>query len=359
MKKYILFFLVALILSSCKTDSEKTKIGVILPLSGNRASFGQSSKSGIDLALNELKESNGNYIAQFEDSKGEAKTAVSAANKLISTGSEIIIGPISSSEVLSITPITEKNNVVLFTPGASSPKISDAGPHTFRNVPSDIYEGSLMADFAYDSLGIRTISILYNNSEYGSGVKLAFSKRFTELGGKVHTESFPDGANDFRTQLTKIKSYNTDALYFVGYLELGNMVKQASELGINQTYLTTAVFEDESILKAAGNAAEGIIFTSITFDVDNPNKRAKEFVSNYKEKYDKMPDGYAAVAYDAVYLIHDALQIQSEKNIPLNKALLEIKNFDGLLGTLNFDVNGDVKLPIKLKTVRNNSFINY
>lgn len=359
MKRYFLYVLLVFLIISCKTDSDKIGVGVILPLTGNRASFGQSSKSGIDLAFKELDINNDIYSTQFEDSKGESKTSVSAANKLIATGSKIIIGPISSSEVLSITPITEKNEVILFTPGASSPKISSSGPFTFRNVPSDIFEGSLMANFAFDSLGFNNIAILYNNSEYGNGVKTAFKDAFQKKGGQITLESFSDGANDFRTQLTKIKMLNPDAIYFVGYLELGNMVKQASELGIDCQYLTTAIFEDESILNSAANSAEGIIFTSITFDLQNQSPRAIRFIENYRKTYNKQPDGYAAVAYDAVYLIDEAIKITATKNIPMNEAFHEIKDFNGLLGILNFDKNGDVILPIKLKTVKNNKFINY
>lgn len=367
MRKY--FFLIILItinifISGCclNKNSKTENIGVILPLSGERSSFGQSSKSGIDLAIEKINAIDSNSIkfkVLFEDSKGESKTAVSSYYKLINEGIKILIGPISSSEVLSIAPIAEKDKIILLSPGASSPKITDAGDYIFRNVPSDLYEASLMADFVVDSLKLNRVAVLYSNTEYGNGVFNSFSENYRKKGGMVFSESYEDGANDFKTQLIKIKSNKPQAIYFVGYTELGNMIKQAYELKIECQYLTTAIFEDESILQNSANASENIIFTSITFDEMNPSIRAIEFVDSYKKKFNKIPDGYAAVAYDAIYIIKEALSISSDRKIGIKDALYQIKSFPGLLGDMGFDNNGDVILPIKLKTVKNGNFINY
>ncbi|NJK85501.1 MAG: ABC transporter substrate-binding protein [Bacteroidales bacterium] len=161
--------------------------------------------------------------------------------------------------------------------------MSNSGDYIFRNVPSDIYEGVLMANFSFDSLKFKKIAILFSNTEYGIGVKNSFTNQFSKLGGLIIQESFSDGTNDFRTQLTKIKLQNPDAIYFIGYMELGNMIKQAHDLGIKSQYLTTAIFEDESILNFTAGAAENLIFTSITFDVTNPNERAKNLLMIIKQ----------------------------------------------------------------------------
>lgn len=362
-KKITIFIIMITMLFGCKNDDDAVKIGVILPLTGTRSSFGQSSKTGIDLAVKEINSSDSNNVSfelSYMDSKGEAKTAVSSIHNLLTKKIRAIIGPISSSEVLSVTPIAEKNKIVLLSPGASSPKISNSGDYIFRNVPSDVYEGKLMAKFAFDSLGLKKIAILYNNSDYGIGVKDAFAKSFKQIGGNVILkESFPDASTDFKTQLIKIKQKKPDGLYFIGYKELGIMIKQAKEINVDCQYLTTAIFEDESILNVASNAAEGIIFTSITFDSNNPNKRSQKFVSSYKQKYNKIPDGYAAVAYDAVYIIFKALEISKSNKIELKDVLYKIDKFPGLLGDFKFDKNGDVVLPIKVKTVYKSKFINY
>ncbi len=336
-------------------ESSTIKIGAILPLTGERGNFGKNSKNGIELAISEMEA----FIVTYEDSRSNAQTAVSAFHKLANDGIEIVVGPISSQEVLSIAPIAERSGIILFSPGASSPEITNAGDYIFRNVSSDVYEASLMAHFVYDSLNFKSIAILYNHSDYGIGVSKVFEDVFKNKGGKIFSESYADGANDFRTQLLKIKKENPEAVYFVGYTEMGNAVKQAVEMGIKARFITTAIFEDDAILKSASNAAENIIFTSITFDMDNPSERARKFVNAYKTQYNKNPDGYAAVSYDAIYILKDAVEISKQKSISIKDALYEIKDFPGLLGNMSFDENGDVILPIKLKTVKNGKFVNY
>lgn len=344
------------------SDKEIAKIGVVLPLTGDRAVFGMNSKKGLDLAVHEINASDSSSIhieLVVEDSRGKSQVAVSAFNKLVNEGIGIVVGPISSQEVLAIAPIAQSKQVILFSPGASSPEITHAGDFIIRNVPSDIYEASLMAEFAYDTLRLRKVAILYNNTDYGVGVENVFRKRLLEKGGDVYSLGFPPDLLDFKSYLHRIKEYKPDALYFVGYTELGTMIKQAKEMGFSCQFLTTAIFEDQSILNVASNAAEGIVFTSITFDVNNPSPRAKRFVEMYNDSFNEQPDGYAAVAYDAIHIIYDAMIYCKTHGGSIKDALYKTKDFPALLGSLSFDEYGDVVLPISLKTVKNKTFVNY
>ena len=347
-----------------RIDKEKSiiKIGVILPLTGDRAAFGQNSKKGLDLAAKEINmTSTSKYKLLLipEDSRGKAQTAISSFIKLINEDVKIVVGPISSQEVLAIAPIAESKKVILFSPGASSPEITSAGEYIIRNVPSDVYEASLMAEFTFDSLYLKRIAIIYNNSDYGVGVEKVFEKKMKERGGDVLAIGFSPEVTDFKSHLQRFKDYHPDAIYFVGYTELGKMIKQAKEMGFNCQFLTTAIFEDQSILKVASSTSEGIIFTSITFDISNPSPRAKRFVEMYKKAYNELPDGYAAVAYDAIHIISNAIRYSQDHRCSVKDALYKTKNFPALLGTLTFDKNGDVILPISLKTVKNGNFTNY
>lgn len=343
-------------------NNEPVKIGVILPLTGDRASFGQNSKRGMDIAINEINSVDTigiNYEYIVEDSRGKAQVAVTAFNKLANDNVKIVVGPISSQEVLAIAPIAEVKKIILFSPGASSPEITSAGEYVVRNVPSDVYEASLMADFSFDSLNLKRIAILYNNTDYGIGVEKVFKQRLIEKGGNVFSLGFPPETTDFKSYLLRFKSFSPDAIYFVGYTELGVMIKQAKEMGFTCQFLTTAIFEDQSILRIASNAAENIVFTSITFDVNNPSPRAKHFVELYTNAYHEQPDGYAAVAYDAIHIINNAIIYSRDYNCSIKDAIYKTKDFPALLGTLSFDKNGDVVLPITLKTVKNGNFSDY
>ena len=337
--------------------------GVLVPLTGDRAAYGVAIRDGITLAVDEMNSQgglNGTRIQLIvEDTKGTTRDCVSAFEKLASQDKvRVVLGPMSSSEVLSVAPLAEKRQILLFTPSASSPAISDAGDYIFRNVPSDIFEGRAMAEVAAGKLTLHTIGILYINTDYGIGVVQTFRAAYEKLGGKVlSSEAYPDGTRDFRTHLQKIKEAAPDALYIVGYKEIGAAVAQAKELALPQRLLSTAIFEDPEILRAAGTAAEGLVFTSITFDPSNPDPRAVAFTKNYREKFKREPDGYAASAYDAAHILGQAARsAASLEPDRMKDALYHMQDFKGLLGNVKFDSKGDAMLPIRLKHVSGGAF---
>ena len=343
-----------------KNRQDVIKIGAILPLSGDFATYGSKAKKGFDLAANEINQNEIPIInIIYEDSKGNPKDAINAYNKLKATNINTIIGLLSSPIVLSLAPLAEKDKILLFSTGASSPEISKSGKYIFRDVPSDIYEPRLMAKYAFEKLKKKYIGILYINNDYGIGVLNEFTQVFTSLGGNIKiSESYNKGTTNFSTQLSKIILAKPDALYLVGYRELGLVVKQFKELGGKCQLLSTALFEDQEILTTAGSAANGVIFTSITFDNNSKDPVAIKFKKSYFAKYRENPDGFAAVAYDGLNLIYNAMKSNpNDTELTINH-LLNIKNYKGLLGTLSFDENGDVVLPIKLKVVKNNKFQN-
>lgn len=363
MKKLIVFLLITLCITSCKTNSDEIVIGAILPLTGDAASYGISAREGYELAIHEINMQNPDkkIIIKFEDSKASAKEAVSAYLKLKNIDNPpIIFGLLSSPEVLSVSPIAEKDKTIIFSSGASSPLISSAGEYVFRNVPSDLLEATLMAETAIGKLNLKKIAIIYINSDYGIGAQSKFKQRYEELGGQIIAEeSFIANQTDFKTNLLKIKNSNPDGIYFIGYKELGRMVKQAKELNIKAQYLSNALFEDPEILEISGNAAEGLIFTTFYFDPESDDQRTKSFVQNYKDKYGKLPDGFAVAAYDAIHVVFNALENNVISSETIRSSLYLLSSFDGLLGDFSFDSNGDVILPVKLKTISNNKFVNF
>lgn len=363
MKKYIIILIFALCISSCRTNSNETIIGAILPLTGDAASYGISAKEGYELAIKEINSirPERKVVLRIEDSKAMPKEAVNAYMKLKSTDNPpIIFGLLSSPEVLSVAPIAEKDKTIIFSSGASSPLISSAGDYIFRNVPSDLLEASLMAETAIKKLGLKKVAILYINSDYGIGAQTKYKQKYEELGGKiVAEESFTANQTDFKTNLLKIKNSNPDGIYFIGYKELGRMVKQAKELNIKAQYLSNALFEDPEILDIAGKSADGLIFTTFYFDPGSSDERTKNFVNQYKKQYGKIPDGFAVAAYDAVHVVFNAIGDNNVTSESIKSNLYAISVFKGLLGDFKFDSFGDVILPVKLKTVINHKFVNY
>ncbi len=285
-KSSAVFILISIIITSLmvfsfgcvKKEEKEIKIGASLPLTGDIAVYGQKMKKGIDLAVKKINMGGGinkkHIKVLYEDDQGDPKISVSAVQKLINTEKiPIIIGGAISATALPIIPIIDKSKVVLFSPAATSPKLSGISPYFFRNWPSDIYDGSSMGEFAAKTLGFKRVAVLYVNNEWGIAISKIFGEIFSKYGGEIiQSESYEQNASDFRAQLSKIKNSNPEAIFIPGYLkELISILKQKKELGINATILSAYGFYDPKILEVAKDAAEGSIFTAPIYDSDNPH----------------------------------------------------------------------------------------
>lgn len=338
------------------------KIGAILPLTGDGAQYGKAAQRGIELAAKNINEQSGindkKIIIVFEDTQGNPKTGVTAIQKMILKDKvNVVIGDLFSSVTLAVAPIMNQKNIVLLSPASSSPKITQAGDYVFRNCPSDVYEGGVMANYASSQLKIKKVAILYVNNDYGIGIKKIFRETFTANSGQVVAEeSFGQDATDFRNQLVKIDSFQPEGIYLIGHKEMGLVLKQARELGIKCQFLSTVMFEDPTILEIAKDAAEGVIYSASAFDVKSEQPIIKKFVDSYREEYNADPDVFSALSYDSVAILKKAMSGNSGSTQEIKEALYAIKDFDCVMGTISFDSNGDVKIAPVIKQVKNGQF---
>ncbi len=360
------FFVTGATLIGCKKQSEEIKIGVILPLTGDIAVYGQKMKNGIDLAVEEINKSGGiktkKLVVLYEDDQGDPKSSVAAFRKLITTEKvPAIIGGAISACALSVAPIADKEKVVLFSPAATSPKLTGISEYFFRNWPSDVYEGLVMGRFAADTLELSKVAILYVNNDWGVGLSKEFEKSFTRGGGSIVVkESFDQGASDFRTQLTKILKAKPQAIYIIGYLkELLILLRQKEEMGIKIQLLSTYGFYDPQILQEIGKAAEDAIFTAPIFDPGSPTKIVETYVKEYEAKYGVKPDIWSAQAYDVMNVVALALKKGAKTGSEIQAEIAKVKNFEGVSGLTSFDEKGDVVKPLRFMTVRNGVFVDY
>jgi branched-chain amino acid transport system substrate-binding protein len=346
-------------------EEQSITIGAILPLSGNGAKYGEAARKGIELAREEINSRNrirGKMLnVVYEDSQGDPRRAVDAFRKLTSVDHvPAVIGDLFSSATLAVAPLANESKVVLLSPTSSAPELTGAGPFVFRNVASDVFEGSVMASFAQENLKIDRVAILYINNAYGLGIEKVFKTSFTERGGHiVAEEAFPEGATDFRSQLTKIRSANPEAVYIVGYRELGPLLKQAYEIGFRKQFLSTVMFEDPENLRVAGRAAEGVIYSARAYDSQSGEPAIQTFVSAFQQKYGQVPDIFAALSYDATKILALAMERNGFQPDDIRQGLLGIKNFPGVAGLTSFDKNGDVIQPAMIKIVQNGTFVRY
>ncbi|MBW2991336.1 ABC transporter substrate-binding protein [Candidatus Woesearchaeota archaeon] len=349
-----------------EAPKEPIEIGVITPLTSKGSYWGLQVRDGLNMAMQEINNKGGVNDRKikliYEDTQCDPKISATATHKLINVdGVKILIGEVCSTATLAAAPIAEQNKVIFFVPISSSSEITQAGDYVFRNRESSAFSGELLAEFVHDELGIKEVSVLYINSETGISYGDAFKERLEQLGGEILTdEGYEKREKNFRTSLLKIKKAEPEALYIPGFYEdIGLIIKQTNELGIDIQFLSTSAFQADEIFEIAGDSVEGTIYTYPYFDAQSPDSKIKDFVNNYKERYGEEPEFSAASSYDALYILTLTMDKCDEDTDCVKNELYNLKEYPGVTGTTSFDENGDVIKPIAIKTVRNGEFVLY
>lgn len=346
---------------------EPLKVGVILPLTGELASYGEPMKVGMEMAKAELdslaKAGQGRaFDLRFNDSQADAKSGVSAAQKLISVdGVRYILGDVSSSVTQALVPIAEQNKVFLLSPGASSPALENISPFFARNYPSSVSESAAAATFAYEKLGSKQALIVYVNAEYGLGLEKKFREVFTGLGGSI-TESigYEFERTDFRNLIVKMRGVKADVLYLAGnQREMGNFMKQYKQAGLAIPVVSNISFLQPDCIALAGAAAEGVMVPVADYDPANPEQAsAHAFAQAYKRKTGQEVSLPFAVGYDAVMLLAKGIREQGDDPTKVAAYIRDLKDYPGALGVLQF-THGEVEMPIAIRTIRNGEVVPY
>jgi branched-chain amino acid transport system substrate-binding protein len=338
------------------------KIGVMLPLTGEGSQWGNDAKNAIELAVEEISKKNTKYKYKFiyENDETDTKKAVTVFNKLVDIDNvKYCMVDMISSNVLAIAPIANEKKVIIISPGASNPKITDAGDYVFRNWPSDALQGEVDANVASESLKWLKIAILKINNDYGAGLSDAFTKNLSATSKVVANESYDKGTQDFRTQLLKIKESNPDGIYVLAYPEeLPLIFKQAKELSLNKTFLGTETFESQQLIDSVGVIADGAIYT-FPQAPNSANKVATDFRKSYLTKFEKPWGTPGDAAYDAVYMMVNAIEANGDSTEKVKKQLYGIKNFEGASGVITIDKNGDAVKTFELKIIKGGQFVKY
>ncbi len=361
-KTLALVFLAFLFLSACNklVKNESIKIGVILPLTGELASFGNPIKIGINLAYKEIDSTK--YELIFIDSKGENNTAVSGLQKLINIHRvKFVIGDVSSSTTLAMIAVAEKNKVFMLSPGASSPKLKNISEYFARNYPSSIEESISAANFINENFDRNSVAVIYANDEYGIGLASLFKKEFVRLGGEIIMyESYESNQSDFKTLLEKIRNIKPTVIYLAGnQKEMGKFMRQFSELGIKSQIVSNISFLEADCLNIAGEAANGAIVPVPYYNPqDSTYIGAYNFGKLFYEKFDKYPTVAEAVGYDALKLMIKSIEQGEGESSKAAEFLRNLKDYDGALGKLNF-TDGEVSIPVVFKKVVNGTTIDY
>jgi branched-chain amino acid transport system substrate-binding protein len=325
-------------------------IGWVGPLSGQYASYGKMVKTGVEIAVEEINSNGGvngrRIVVVYEDDQLDPKKGVAAFNKLVSVdGVPLVIQAAGSNVMLAQAPIAQRRKVVLISPTCTNPKISEAGEYVFRIAPSDTYQGKIIAEIAFADLGARSAAVLYINNDYGVGLKDIFLRDYGEMGGEVKlSEGFAPETKDFRTVLGKIKEAAPSIVFLSSlYQEAALIVKQARELGISFQFIGGDGCFAPELIERAGDAAEGMVVINMHWDPQSADPHVRNFVERVKAKAGRDPEVYAALGYDCLRVVADAIGRGGSSSDGIRTALSKTTALPGLTGPTTFDGNGDVQ----------------
>ena len=355
--------------------SDELGVGEFGSLTGNDATFGQSTKNGVEVALADLAAKQQGMIGglkvrvQAEDDQSKAEEAATAVQKLINQDRVIaVVGEVASSRSLAGAPICQNAGVPMISPSSTNPKVTQVGDYIFRMCFLDEFQGAVMARFTADSLKLKKVAILKDNkSDYSVGLAQFFTDEYRRLGGQVLVEQvYSSGDQDFRAQLTSIKAKNPQAVVIPGYYtEAGLIARQARELGLKQPLIGGDGWESEKLIEIGGEALNGAYYSN-HWALDQPLPRLQEFLTKYRAKFSGDPDAIGGLAYDAANVLFQSLETlatqdpatfkglgSSKAGTPLRKSaeqklrdlIAGTKNYDGVTGTITLDQNRNASKP--------------
>ena len=333
-----------------KASVEDVKIGIMLPLSGDLANLGEDFQKAVLLASEDADIDEGQVI--FEDSRCDSAAGISAVTKLTTVDNVVgIVGALCSSVTLPSSTIATEQQVPMVSPASTSPALSDAGPYTFRTVPSDALQGAFAANLIYDR-GFRKVAIAYTNEDYGVGYANVLRETFTELGGEVAAEeNFTSGVTDLRTQVSRIKAANPDIVYVMSNSSASSVavLRQLSEQGVEAPIYGAESLGISDVTEGAQEAAEGLIVSTVSAG-------NTDFITRFNDEFGKEPGPFAAQAYDAFTAIAQTIKDGATTGPEVRDALAEL-SFTGVSGNIDFDENGDVAGNYRILVVQDGEFV--
>jgi branched-chain amino acid transport system substrate-binding protein len=345
----------------CKNEGPTDYLfGVVAPFSGQEGAslYGKNIKQAVELALSEINARGGmngrKMAAVYEDDQLQASVAVGAVQKLISGGRiSVVIGPVASSSTIAASKVAEQNHTILISPSSTANNISGMSPWVFRTIAPDNFEAEKMVRYAR-AKGYHRIGIAYVDNAGTKGPAAVFRNTFDSQDSHVVAfEEIPQGVTDVRVQVSKLAKSKPDAVYLLGYaLELGAMIKQFREQDKMTPILSFQVMEEPKVREIAGDAAEGVIFTTPTIYGNFATGRQKAFIAAYHSRYGEEPGIFAANAYDAVFILEEVVKKYGSTPEKIRDGLRQVRGFDGASGRFDINDKGDSNQEPRLMYIK-------
>ena len=343
--------------SSAKASGDSITIGTVTTNSGTAAAYGEAEVKGFELAVSEINAKggiNGKKVKlESMDDKGDATEASNAYNKLAGDNNVLAVaGPTISATTAAVAPLADQSKLVTIAPAATSDSI-ETGNYLFRTCFKDSYQGEVAARFAAENLKVKKVAVLYGTGDpYSSGVGEAFAKAAEKLGLEVVDKESSSSADDteYSAQLQKIQASGAELLYAPYYYSVAGpyIIPQARSVGFEGYVMGPDGYDG---LKLTGDKSQynKTYYTTHYSADDNTNTKVQDFIKSYKAKNNAEPNTFAALGYDTIYMIKQAIEKAGE-----NATREDVRNavagmtFDGVTGKFTMDKSGS---PTKSVTV--------
>ncbi|MDR0382752.1 MAG: ABC transporter substrate-binding protein [Spirochaetaceae bacterium] len=353
-----------------KKDSGKIKIGVFEPLTGANAGGGAIELEGIKLA-NKLFPSvtidGKTYPVELVvvDNKSDKVEAANAVQRLITNDKvNIILGSWGSSLAIAGGEVAKEEGIPVIGISCTNPLVTSGNDWYFRVCFIDPFQGTVMANYAYNDVGARTAVIVREiSNDYSVGLAKYFADKFIELTGNTNailtTIDYNSGDQDFSAQLTQVKSLNPDIIFAPGnFTESALVLLQARGLGIETPFIGGDTWETGEFIDVGSEGVEGAVFSSFYDASVAANAIAQRFIEEYENEYQRIPAAVTALGYDGYLLALDAMErAGSTDPQAVRDALAATDGFEGVTGVVSLDANGDATKPAFIKEVRGGEFV--
>ena len=343
--------------SSAKASGDSITIGTVTTNSGTAAAYGEAEVKGFELAVSEINAKggiNGKKVKlESMDDKGDATEASNAFNKLAGDNNVLAVaGPTISATTAAVAPLADQSKLVTIAPAATSDSI-ETGNYLFRTCFKDSYQGEVAARFAAENLKVKKVAVLYGTGDpYSSGVGEAFAKAAEKLGLEVVDKESSSSADDteYSSQLQKIQASGAELLYAPYYYSVAGpyIIPQARSVGFEGYVMGPDGYDG---LKLTGDKSQynKTYYTTHYSADDNTNTKVQDFIKSYKSKNNAEPNTFAALGYDTIYMIKQAIE-KAGKNATREDVRNAVAGmtFDGVTGKFTMDKSGS---PTKSVTV--------
>ena len=328
------------------------KVATQSPLSGGQAALGEGIKLGTQLAVEQLgsnltKQGFKVELVPFDDQAKPDVGVANAKNIIADKDILVVIGHLNSGVAIPSSEVYKEVDLPMISPANTNEKITDRGyPSVNRVCGRDDVQGPVGAEFAATTLKVKSVYVVHDKTTYGQGVAEAFKAEAEKKGVKVVAFEGTEEKSNFDPIITPIKAKNPDLVYFGGIYDQGApFFKQAREKGVKGKFLGPDGLDSSDLVKIGGKALVGLYYTTAAAPSTSP--QAKKFGDDFKKKFGKNPEPYAAESYVATAIALKAIEStvaggKAPTRATVAAAIRKVK-YTGMTGPIEFDDKGDPK----------------